>query len=136
MKNHQQVNTRETGSVGADTDLHKSQNEMLAYLEDLDRVRDSQHIRDDLIDQTNEIDKQKELGADSPGRRNIERTNIDMFSMNKEVKTITKGSKLLNVVQANRTTGTLNGQDSSQNVLISKYSNEPSSKGNSKSKHR
>ena len=79
MKNHQQVNTREGGSVGADTDLHKSQNEMLAYLEDLDRVRDSQHIRDDLIDQTNEIDKQKELGADSPGRRNIERTNIDMF---------------------------------------------------------
>jgi len=61
MKHHanMKVDTREGASVGVETDLHKSQNEMLAYLEDLDRVRDSTHIVEDLIDATAEIDRQK-----------------------------------------------------------------------------
>jgi hypothetical protein len=117
MKHHEKI-TREGGSIGAETDLHKEQNEMLAYLEDLDRVRDSTHIRDDLIAYTKDMDEEKQFGTISPGRKNIE-----MFDVNHEVKTITKGSKLLNAAQANRTAGNMS------KGMGSNYSAAQSSRG-------
>jgi hypothetical protein len=75
---------------------------MLAYLEDIDRVRDSTHAKDFLMNNNAE-----EYGyGNSPTR-----INIDMVKMNKEVTKITKGSKDMAVI-ANRTAGTLGGRES------------------------